>query len=127
MIISISAQIDIRVLDPPPAPVVLAVSFDRESTMGSPQGHIRLSAAGPDVTSRVATVVLNGGAPITVDMIDPAAVFACASGDSGVVTVVDSNAAGPSDPSAPFSFTVPSPSVPPAPTVLGVDFTFDGP
>ena len=90
-------------------------------------GLVQLSAVVPadNVTHRMVTVTINGGpTPIVFDDISGTATFACNPGDVCVVTDVDSNAAGSSLPSAPFSATAPPvPSVPATPTVLGVTFT----
>jgi hypothetical protein len=90
-------------------------------------GLIQLSPvnASDDVTHRMVTVVINGGAtPIVFDDLSGTATFACNPGDVCVITDADSNAAGTSLVSAPYTAMAPAPAnVPAQPTVLGVTFT----
>jgi hypothetical protein len=90
-------------------------------------GLVQLSAvvASDDVTHRMVSVTINGSAtPIVFDDLSGTATFSCNPGDSCVVTDVDSNAAGSSLPSTPFTAVAPGPAnVPATPSVLGVTFT----
>ena len=117
----------------PPAPTILGIDFTPDpngTDMAAQHGHIRLSPAPPEVTSRPCRVTLNGGEPITVDMIDPNATFDCTDDDHYSVVVQDVSPGGTSQDSPPFTGTVPTGGPgpgpggpPPTPTILGVDFT----
>ena len=130
----ITGGITIRLAWTPPPPAIVEVTFsESEDPMAAKLGHIRLSPAGADITSRPCEVTINGGVATTVDMIDTAATFSCNDGDTFSVVAFDVNAAGKSAASVPFTGTVGTPggggglppAVPSAPTILGVDFTDD--
>lgn len=90
-------------------------------------GLVQLSIvnAADNVTHRMVSVDINGSpTPIVFDDISGTVTFSCNPGDSCVVTDVDSNDAGSSLPSAPFTAVAPAPvNVPATPSVLGVTFT----
>ena len=76
-------------------------------------GLVQLSAvnSGDDVAHRLVTVTINGSTtPIVFDDISGTATFACNPGDEMSITDADSNAAGTSLPSPPFTTTAPGPA-----------------
>ena len=91
-------------------------------------GLVVLSPVNPadQVTHRIVTIVINGGAPITLDMIDPSLTFPVNPGDSVVATASDQNIVGSSPASAPFTAVAPLPpptTVPATPTITAITFT----
>ncbi len=95
--------------------------------MAARKGNPQLSPADPAfaITSRPTTIVLNGGPPITLDMIDPSLTFDCVDGDVVTVVASDVNSVGTGPASDPFVITAGGGGLdlPPKPTVLGVVFT----
>ncbi len=112
----------------PIIPRHLHVVFERNPLLPLPNvtGTLTIDPAVADdnVTARSASVVLDGAAPVLVDLMSGTGTFACMVGQTYSITDVDTNVTGDSLPSTPpLIGTVPAfGAVPATPTGLAVTF-----
>ncbi len=111
----------------PRAEKVTSITFVKGSSMASLLGTINLLVqADTTITSRPVLVEFDVGAPLTVDMINPAATFVVPTGaTSGKATPTGSvNPVGTGPAGAAFPFAVPSQATaPPAEVITSVTFS----
>jgi hypothetical protein len=127
--LTVEGRITVRFDLIPTAPVLLTVKFTRGKDMAL-KGLIVPQLPAAAGNTRTASITLNGGPSISVDITDPTATFDCNEGDTYSLFATDSNVSG----SGPASNTLtgvcsilppppPPPPVPGAPVLLSVSFT----
>jgi hypothetical protein len=112
----------------PLAPTLRSVTFTRGTTfMAAVKGLTHFDTPADAGVTRKIQVTLNSDPAVEIDVTDPTVEFDCNESDTYSITSTDTNASGPSAPSAALTGTVPSfppppPPVPNPPPLSSVSF-----